>query len=167
MRGGDGVANCGAPSLGSVGADEFLLGEAKGLGHGLADVGQGVGGFVFEVTLCDGGKELAHRGSQVAGCDEVMRKRRGEGAANTLRGDGLRFLASVKSAEMSVRWREQHAATAAVGEGETAGGVATLGNGGHGSSCWKDVIREPCSVAREGTVDRRRLDWIFDGSDDK
>ena len=58
MRVCQGVADGGAPSLSSVGADEFLAGEVKGLGDSLADVGEGVGSFGFEVTLSDSGEEL-------------------------------------------------------------------------------------------------------------
>lgn len=89
VRGGDGVADGGAPSLGAVGGDELLLGEAKSLGDGLTDVGEGVGCFGLEVTLGDGAEELAESGGQVAGGDEIVGERGGQVAADSLGGDGL------------------------------------------------------------------------------
>ena len=59
MRVGQGVADGGAPGLGAVGGDEFLLREPEGLSDGLADIGEGVSGFGFKVALGDGAEELA------------------------------------------------------------------------------------------------------------
>lgn len=128
MRGRQGVADRGAPGLGTVGGDELLLGEAKGLRDGLADVGQGAGGSVFDVALGDGAEELAEGGGQVAGGDEVVGERGGEAATDFFGGEGVGFFSGVVRAKVCVRWRKKHAAKAAVGVGEAAdAGVALEG----------------------------------------
>ena len=109
----------------TVGGDEFLLGEPESLGDGLANVGEGVGGSGFEVTLCDGGEELAQGGGEVTSGDEVVRESGGEPAAHFLGGQGLGFREGVGDTEICVRWADEHAAMAAVGIGEAAdAGVA-------------------------------------------
>ena len=50
-----------APGIGAVGVDVFVLGEVQGLHEGLAEIGEGGGGFGFYLTLGDSGEEARPR----------------------------------------------------------------------------------------------------------
>ena len=45
-----------APGICSVGVDVFVLGEGQDLHEGLAEIGEGGGGFGFDLTLGDSGE---------------------------------------------------------------------------------------------------------------
>ena len=50
------------PGAFAEGFGEFVLGEVDGLHHGLAEVGEGVGGFGFDMAQRDSGEEVAECG---------------------------------------------------------------------------------------------------------
>ena len=56
-----------APGIGAEGVDVFVLGEVQGLHEGLAEVGEGGGGFGFHLTLGDSGEEASEGGAEIAG----------------------------------------------------------------------------------------------------
>src|SRR5260370_2455510 len=63
-----------APSVGVVGVDVFVLGEGQDLDEGLAEIGEGGGGFWFHLTLGDSGEEASEGGGEVAGGPEAAGK---------------------------------------------------------------------------------------------
>ena len=63
----DGRAHFLAPAIRAEGVDVFVLGEPDRLIEGLAEVGEGRGGFWFDFPLCDGGEKAAQSGSEIAG----------------------------------------------------------------------------------------------------
>ncbi len=109
-------------------------GEADGLQKGLAEVGEGGGGSGLDLTLGNGGEEVAQSGAQVAGGNITAGEARGDVAADFLSGEGLGFFAGVGVAEVWMAGIARSEAAAAVGEGESAQGHAVLGTkSGHGS----------------------------------
>jgi len=110
------------------------LGEADGLQQGLAEIGEGIGGLRFDVTLGDGGEEAAKGGAEGAGGKITAGEARGDVTASPLCGEGLGFFAGVEVAEVRMAGMERSAAAAAVAEGESTQGHAVLGTkSGHGS----------------------------------
>ena len=63
----DGRAHFPAPGVRAEGVDKFVLGELDRLIEGLAEVGEGAGGFGFDFPLCDGGEKAAQSGGEIAG----------------------------------------------------------------------------------------------------
>ena len=61
-RGADGAA----PGVGAEGVDVFVLGEGNGLQQGLAEIGEGGGGFGFYLTLGYSGEEASEGGAEIA-----------------------------------------------------------------------------------------------------
>ena len=59
VGGADGVA----PSVGAVGLDVFFLGEGQGLHERLGEIGEGGGGFGFDLALGYGGEEASESGA--------------------------------------------------------------------------------------------------------
>ena len=55
-----------APGIGAVGVDVFVLGEGQGLDEGLAEIGEGGGGFGFQLALGDSGEEASEGGTEIA-----------------------------------------------------------------------------------------------------
>src|SRR5229473_4732677 len=126
-----GLADGFAPSVGVVGVDVFVLGEGQDLDEGLAEIGEGGGGFGFYVALGDGGEEASEGGGEVAGGHEAAGKVIGDVLAGFPAGEGLRFLAGVEGAEIGIAglaWK-----VAAVDEGERTQRGTVLGAIGHGS----------------------------------
>src|SRR6266446_7116249 len=95
MGGADGFA----PGIGVVGVDVFVLGEGQDLDEGLAEIGEGGGGFGFHLTLGDGGEEASQGGAEIAGGHIAAGKVIGDIIAGLLASEGLRFLAGVERAE--------------------------------------------------------------------
>src|ERR1700731_1898479 len=89
-----------APVIGAEGFDVFHLSELEGLDYGLAEIGEGGGGFGFHLTLGYGGEEASESGAEVAGGHETAGKVIGDVLACFFGSEGLRFLAGVKRAEV-------------------------------------------------------------------
>jgi len=123
-----------APGVGAVGIDVFVLGDGQDLDQGLAEIGEGGGGFGLYVTLGDGGKEASEGGAEIAGGHIAAGKVIGDVFAGSLASEGLRVLASVERAEIRMGGA-RGAALAAVGKGEgTQRGTIVGAIGGHGIS---------------------------------
>ena len=130
VGGADGIA----PGIGAVGVDEFVLGDVQGLHEGLAEIGEGGGGFRFDLAEGDGGEEASESGTEIAGGQEVAGQVIGDVFAGGLASEGLRVLASVERAEIRMGGAGG-AALAAVGKGEgTQRGTIVGAIGGHGIS---------------------------------
>jgi hypothetical protein len=109
----------------------------------LAEIGEGGGGFGFDVAFGDGGEDADQGGAEIAGGEITAGEERGYVAADLLGGEGLRFPLGVKAAKAGVASEPRSAAAAAIGEGEgtQAGTVLFMCDrkavngaiGGHGS----------------------------------
>jgi hypothetical protein len=131
---GEGGADGFAPGIAAEGVDVFVLGELDGLQQGLAEIGQGGGGFGFDLTLGDGGEDAAQGGAEIAGGDVTVGEERGYSAAHLLGSEGLRFPARMETAEMWMASEPRSGTPAAIGKGESTQARAVLGAiGGHGS----------------------------------
>ena len=129
-----------APVIGTEGFDVFHLGELEGLDYGLAEIGEGRGGFGFHLTLGDGGEEASESGAEVAGGHEAAGKVIGDILAGFFAREDLRVLASVERAEVRMVCAGS-TALAAVGEGErTQRGTNVGAIGGHRSLQKEDLI---------------------------
>jgi len=103
------------------------------LDEGLAEIGEGGGGFGFYVALSDSGEEASEGGVEIAGGHIAAGKVIGDLLAGGLASKGLRILAGVERAEVRMRGPGS-AALAAVGKGERTQRGTVLGAiGGHGS----------------------------------
>src|SRR5580704_11721897 len=106
----------------------------KGLHEGLAEKGEGRGGFGFDLALGDGGEEASQREGKVASRHIVAGKKKGDILAGLFAAEGLRLLAGVEGAEMRMAVAAWTAAVAAIGERERTQGRAVLGvTSRHGS----------------------------------
>jgi hypothetical protein len=126
----EGSADGAAPVVGAEGVDVFALGELDGLQQGLAEIGEGGGGFWFDFPLGDSGEEAAQGGAEIAGREIAAGQERGYIAANLLGGEGSGFPFGMEAAEMRVAVEARRAAAAAIGEGESTQARAI---GAHGS----------------------------------
>lgn len=132
---GDGMADASAPAVPVEGIGEFVLGEMDGLQESLGEIGEGGGGFGFDLSIGDGGEEAGEGETEIAGGDVFAGKEESDIVADLRGGLCLGFLASVEETEMRMAVRAGSAATAAVGEGEGAEGRTVLGaECRHGSS---------------------------------
>ncbi len=123
-----------APGIGAVGVDVFVLGEGQGLDEGLAEIGEGGGGFGFQLALGDSGEEASEGGAEIAGGHIAAGKVIGDLLAGLLASEGLRFLAGVERAEIRMVGAAGNAAVAAVDKHERTQRGTVLGAiGGHGS----------------------------------
>src|ERR1700719_3221161 len=105
----------------------------QGLDEGLGEVGEGGGGFGFDLALGYGGEEVTKGGAEIARGDEAAGEMIGDILAGFLAGEGLRVLAGVERAEVRMVGA-RGAALAAVGKGErTQRGTDVGAMGGHGS----------------------------------
>jgi len=130
MGGADGFA----PGICAVGVDVFVLCEGQGLDEGLAEIGEGGGGFGLYVTLGDSGEEASEGGAEIAGGHKAAGKVIGDLLAGGLASKGLRILAGVEGAEIRVAELTRNAAAAAVDKHERTQRGTVLGAiGGHGS----------------------------------
>src|SRR5229473_4996718 len=113
MGGADGFA----PGICAVGVDVFVLGEVQGLHEGLAEIGEGGGGFGFHLTLGDSGEEASECGAEIAGGHIAAGKVIGDILAGGLASKGLCVLAGVEGAEVRMCGAGSAALTA-IGKGE-------------------------------------------------
>jgi len=135
-----GVADGVAPGVGVVGVDVFVLGDGEDLDEGLAEIGEGGGGFRFDLAEGDGGEEASEGGSEIAGGQEAAGQVIGDVFSSGFAGKGLRFLASVEGAEVRMAVAARHTALAAIGEGKSTQRGANVGAVcGHGSLQEKDL----------------------------
>src|ERR1700719_932750 len=105
----------------------------QGLDEGLAEIGEGGGGFGLHLALGYGGEEASESGAEVAGGHEAAGEVIGDILAGFLAGEGLRVLAGVERAEVRMVGAGS-AAVAAVGKGERTQRDTDVGAmGGHGS----------------------------------
>jgi len=122
----DGVADVVAPGVGAEGVGVFVLGEADRLEESLRQVGDGAGGFGFDVAADDGGEEASKSGAEIAGGEVVAGEEVSQVFAEFLRREGLGFFLGVVEAEVGMAGDARGAAPAAVGEGEQTRGYAVL-----------------------------------------
>ena len=123
-----------APGIGAVGVDVFVLGEGQGLDEGLAEIGEGGGGFGFHLALGDSGEEASEGGAEIAGGHEAAGKVIGDVLAGGLASKGLCIFAGVERAEIRMAEVARNAAVAAVDKHERTQRGTILGAiGGHGS----------------------------------
>ena len=116
----DGIDDGVAPLRVTAGADEFILGEMEGLEHGLGEVGKGACGARLYIAASDGDEDAAEGGVEVVGGEIVAGEEVGEILAEFLAGAELGFFSSVVETEVRACGDAGSAATAAVGESETA-----------------------------------------------
>lgn len=119
-----------APAVGGEGVDVFVFGKRNGLQESLAEIGEGSRGFGLELTAGGGSENAAKSEAEIAGGEIVAGEEKADVAANFFGGLGLRFLAGVEATEKWVAGFSRHAATAAVGEGESTVGRAIFGMSG-------------------------------------
>jgi hypothetical protein len=130
VRSADGFA----PGIRAEGVDIFVLGEVQSLDERLAEIGEGGGGFGFDLALGDSGEEAPQGGAEIASGDIASGKVIGDILAGFLASEGLCFLACVERAEIRMAGAARSTAAAAIGEGESTQTGAVLGTfGGHGS----------------------------------
>jgi len=84
----------------------------------LAEVGEGGGGFGFDVALGYGGEEACQGFGDVAGRDVVAGEEVGDVLAGLFAGEDLGFFFGVKEAEIGMASEARQAALATVGESE-------------------------------------------------
>jgi len=77
-----------------------VLGDVDGLQDGLAEIGEGGGGFGLDLALGYGGEETAQGGTEIARGEIASGKIGGNIAADFVGGESLRFLACMEVAEM-------------------------------------------------------------------
>src|SRR6266403_2692648 len=140
---GEGAGHPVTPGIGAEGVDVFVLGELDGLVQGLAEIGEGGGGFGFDVAFGDGGEDAGQGRSEIAGGEITAGEKRGYVTADLLGGEGLGFPLGVEAAEVRVASEPGSTAATAIGEGEgtQAGTVVFMCDrkavngaiGGHGS----------------------------------
>ena len=116
------------PGIGAKGVDVFVLGELDGLIQSLAEIGEGGGGFGFDVAFGDGREDAGQGRSEIAGGEITAREKRGYVTADLLGSEGLRFPLGVEAAEARVAREPRSAAATAIGEGEgtQAGTVVSM-----------------------------------------
>ena len=88
---GEGGTHHVTPGIRAEGVDVLVLGDLDGLNQGLAEVGEGGGGFGLEVTFGDGGEDAGQGGGEIAGGEITAGEERGYVTADLLGGEGLRF----------------------------------------------------------------------------
>jgi hypothetical protein len=122
------------PIVGAEGVDVFVLRDVKGLHQRLGEVGERGGGFGFDLTLSDRGKEAAQSRTKVTSGYEATREKISNVLGDLLAGEGLCFLAGVKGAEIGMAFAARHTALAPIGKRERTQGRTVLGAiGGHRS----------------------------------
>src|ERR1700724_2212218 len=105
----------------------------QGLDQGLGEIGEGGGGFGFDLALGYGREEASESGAEIARGDEGAGEVIGDVLAGLLAREGLRVLAGVERAEVRMVCAGS-AAVAAVGKGERTQRDTDVGAmGGHGS----------------------------------
>ena len=116
-----------APVIRAEGVDVFALGEVQGLDEGLAEIGEGGGGFGFHLALGDGGEEASQGGAEIAGGHVAARKVVGDILASPLASEGLGLLAGVERTEVRMTVAPGNAAVAAIDKHErTQSGTVVL-----------------------------------------
>jgi hypothetical protein len=115
-----------APGVRAEGVGVFVLGEVDGLHEGLGQVGDGVGGFGFQIAADHGGDEAGQGGAEIAGGEVVAGEEEGQVLAKYFRSASAGFFLGVVETEVRVTAVAGSAATAAVGESEHTQGHAVL-----------------------------------------
>lgn len=110
----DGVA----PFIGAEGVDVFVFRDLDGIDHGLAEVGEGGGGFGFDVALGHGGEEASQGFGDVAGGDVVAGEEVGDVFAGLFAGEDLGFFFCVEETEIRMASAAREAALTAISESE-------------------------------------------------
>src|SRR5216683_4883536 len=144
--GDDGRAHFPAPGIRAEGIDVFVLGQPDRVIEGLAEVGEGRGGFWFDFPLCDGGEKAAQSGSEIAGGQISAGEEVGYVLSGLLGGAGLRFLARMEETEVRMAGAARSAAVAAIGKGERTQAGTVLG-----------------AISGHGSLQKRRI-WVARGS---
>jgi hypothetical protein len=111
----------------------FLFDAREGMEQELADIGEGDGVAGGDAVLGDGGEEFAEDEIDVGGGEEIAGNGGGNLGAKLVRFQELLLRACVKRTERRVIGAAEHAAAAAVGEGE-------LAEMGFGFNCKRVVV---------------------------
>jgi len=124
---GEGGGHPVTPGIRAEGVDVLVLGELDGLIQSLAEIGEGGGGFGFDVAFGDGREDAGQGGAEIAGGEITAGEERGYVTADLLGGEGLRFPLGMEAAEARVASETRSAAATAIGEGEgTQAGTVVL-----------------------------------------
>jgi hypothetical protein len=143
-----------APGIGAEGIDVFVLGKVKCLHEGLAEIGEGGGGFGLHLALSDGGEEASEGGAEIAGGDVAVGEMAGDVLAGLVAGKGLVFFAGVEDAKIRMTGFAGRAAVAAIGEGERAEGGAVI------LACWCGAANLGCGSGTINCICGRRADVL-------
>jgi len=127
LGGGYGGIDGVAPLVGAEGVDVFGLGELDGIDHGLAEVGQGAGGFALDAALGDATEDLAQGVGEIAGGKIAAGEAVQNPIADSHTSAGLGLLKSKGVTKMRMAGATRRAAAAAIGKGEGTQGRAVLG----------------------------------------
>jgi len=114
------VADGGDPLVDAEGGDVLVLGELHGSDESLAEIGEGGGGFGFDVALGDGGEEASEGGAEITGGDKAAGEVKGDVPAGLFADEGLGVFAGVEGAEVGMAVAARQAALAAIDKGEGA-----------------------------------------------
>jgi hypothetical protein len=114
----DGIGDGVAPAVAAEGVDVFLLGQADGLEERLRQIGDGAGGFRFDVAADDGRDDARQGGAEIVGGEVVAGKEVGQVVADGFGGAGAGFFLGVVEAEVGMVAGARGAAAAAIGESE-------------------------------------------------
>ena len=115
------------------GFEEFLLGEALGLEHELAEVSESDGGLGLDESQGGGGEESGQGGAEVAGGKNVAAEEFVDLLASLLGVEAILEFLGVEVAEAHVVGGWGHLAAAAVGKEKHTRAGAVLVNGHSGS----------------------------------
>jgi hypothetical protein len=115
------------------GFEEFVFGEALGLEHEVAEIGEGDGGLGLDETQGGGGEESGEGGAEVAGGEDVAAEEFVDLLAGFLGVEVVLVFFGVEIAEAHVVGGWGHLAAAAVGKEKHARAGAVLVNGHSGS----------------------------------
>jgi hypothetical protein len=131
------------------GFEEFLFGEALGLEHEVAEIGESDGGLGLDESQRGGGEESAEGGAEVAGGEDVAAEEFVDLLAGFLGAEVVAVFLGVEIAEVDVVGGWGHLAAAAIGEDKHTRAGAVLVNG-HGSS--PERLNFGCRGTRAGKI---------------
>lgn len=116
-----------APVAFAVAGLEFVGGGVDGFEEGGGDAGEGGGGFGIEAAFGDGAEDAGEGMGERGGGNEVVFERLGDGGGGLVDFAEMTKFAFVMDAVLGFFGMAEHAALAAVGEGEGAERVAAIG----------------------------------------
>ena len=155
---GEGGGHHVTPGIRAKGVDVFVLGELDGLIQSLAEIGEGGGGFGFDMAFGDGGEDAGQGRAEIAGGEITAGEERGYVAADLLGGEGLRLPLGVEAAEARVASEPRSAAATAIGEGEgTQAGTVVLMCDRKAVFILRDCKAVDGATGGHGSLQKRRI----------